>query len=69
MKAEIAETEKANAGHKLTIEDSKRQIEKYEAQRENVKNNREYDSISKEIEFQELEQMAAEKKIRENNEA
>ena len=31
-----------------------------------MKNNREYESISKEIEYQELEQQAAAKKIREN---
>lgn len=46
---------------------SKALIEKYEAQRNNVKNNREYDSLSKEIEFQSLEIELAEKKIGDTN--
>lgn len=65
-RAEIKEIEKANAEHKHVIEESKHLIAKYDAQRDNVKNNREYESISKEIEYQELEQMAANKKIVEN---
>ena len=65
-KAEIKEIEKANADHKHVIEESKHLIAKYDAQRDNVKNNREYESISKEIEYQDLEQQVAAKKIREN---
>jgi predicted nucleic acid-binding Zn-ribbon protein len=41
-------------------------IKKYEDQQMNVRNNREYDSLSKEIEFQTLEIQLAEKKINEN---
>ena len=44
-------------------------IEKYKAQLDNVRNNREFDNLSKEIEFQGLEIEFAEKKIREFNEA
>ena len=65
-KAEIKEIEKVNADHKHVIEESKHLIAKYDAQRDNVKNNREYESITKEIEYQDLEQQVAAKKIREN---
>ncbi len=40
-------------------------INKYEKQRDNVRNNREYDSLSKEIEYQGLEIQLCEKKIKE----
>ena len=40
-------------------------IKKYEEQQMNVRNNREYDSLSKEIEFQNLEIQLADKKIKE----
>jgi Zn-ribbon protein, possibly nucleic acid-binding len=65
-RAEIKEIEQANTDHRHVIEESKQLIAKYNAQRDNVKNNREYESISKEIEYQDLEQQVAEKKIREN---
>ena len=65
-KAEIKDIEKVNAEHKHTIEESKHLVAKYDAQRDNVKNNREYESITKEIEYQDLEQQVAAKKIREN---
>ena len=66
-KAEIKEIEKANAEHRHAIEESKHLMARYDAQRDNVKNNREYESITKEIEYQDLEQQVAEKKIREND--
>ena len=44
---------------------SKDLIAKYEEQRNNVRNNREYDSLSKEIEFQGLEMELSDKRIRE----
>lgn len=40
-------------------------IKKYESQQMNVRNNREYDSLSKEIEFQNLEIQLCEKRIKE----
>ena len=40
-------------------------IKKYETQQMNVRNNREYDSLSKEIEFQNLEIQLCEKRIKE----
>ncbi len=47
------------------IKDSKTLIKRYEEQQMNVRNNREYDSLSKEIEFQNLEIQLAEKRIKE----
>ncbi len=41
-------------------------IKKYEEQQNNVRNNREYDSLTKEIEFQKLEIQLAEKMIKES---
>ena len=60
---DIKDGEAFIAQKKIDIESSKDLIAKYEAQRNNVKNNREYDSLSKEIEFQSLEIELAEKKI------
>lgn len=40
-------------------------IAKYKEQQDNIRNNREYDSISKEIEYQELEIQLAEKRLKE----
>ncbi len=47
----------------LQIKESSVLIEKYKKQLNNVKNNREYDSLTKEVEFQELEKQLAEKRI------
>lgn len=44
-------------------------IERYKSQLDNVRNNREFDNLSKEIEFQGLEIEFSEKKIREFNES
>ena len=63
LEKDIKDGEAFIAQKKIDIESSKALIEKYEAQRNNVKNNREYDSLSKEIEFQSLEIELAEKKI------
>ncbi len=53
------------AGRKIAIEESKALIEKYSEQQNNVRNNREYNSLSKEIEFQKLEAELNAKKIKE----
>ena len=50
---------------KNQIEESKTLIKKYTEQQNNVRNNREYNSLSKEIEFQELEMQLADKHIKE----
>ena len=50
---------------KNLIEESKVLIKKYTEQQKNVRNSREFNSISKELEFQELEIQLAEKNIKE----
>ena len=50
---------------KNLIEESKSLIKKYNEQQKNVRNNREFNSLAKEIEFQELEIQLAEKHIKE----
>ncbi len=62
---EVKDLESEITSRKNSITDSLELIKKYEAQQMNVRNNREYDSLSKEIEFQSLEAQLAEKKIKE----
>jgi predicted nucleic acid-binding Zn-ribbon protein len=62
---EIKELENAIAKKKVEISDAQALIKKYETQQNNVRNNREYDSLSKEIEFQSLEIQLCEKRIKE----
>ena len=50
---------------RIKITDSNSLINKYKEQLDNVRNNREFDNLSKEIEFQGLEVELAEKRIRE----
>ncbi|HZW76942.1 MAG TPA: C4-type zinc ribbon domain-containing protein [Flavobacteriaceae bacterium] len=50
---------------KNNIEEAKSLIKKYSEQQDNIRNNREFNSLSKEIEYQELEIQLAEKHIRE----
>ncbi len=49
----------------LSIEESKALAKKYEEQQQKVRNNREFDSLTKEIEFQHLEIELSEKRIKE----
>lgn len=65
LKLEVVELEQAVATKKNEIVDAENLIKKYAEQQNNVRNNREYDSLSKEIEFQNLEIQLCEKKIRE----
>ena len=65
LKSEIAELKTSVAGKKVEIETAKASVAKYKDQQENVRNNREYDFLSKEIEFQTLEIELCEKRIRE----
>ncbi len=50
---------------KLVIEEAKALVKKYNEQQKNVRNNREFNSLSKEIEYQDLEIQLAEKRIKE----
>lgn len=65
FRAEVKECEDIISGRKTDIENSKALIIKYKEQQDNVRNNREFDFLSKELEFQGLEMEFAEKKIRE----
>lgn len=64
-KEEVANVEQSVVTKKNEIKDSEALIKKYEEQQMNVRNNREFDSLSKEIEFQTLEIELCEKRIRE----
>ena len=62
---EIESMNKQIADKTNAIKNSQEMIKKYESQQMNVRNNREYDSLSKEIEFQNLEIQLSEKRIKE----
>jgi predicted nucleic acid-binding Zn-ribbon protein len=63
--AEIKETEAANKARLAEIEEHNEQIKKYQKQQDNVRNNREFESLNKEIEFQNLEIQLCERKNKE----
>ena len=65
LQSDLAVIEDDIKGKKNLIEEAKSLIKKYGTQQDNVRNNREYNSLSKEIEFQELEIQLAEKHIKE----
>ncbi|HLP04678.1 MAG TPA: C4-type zinc ribbon domain-containing protein [Paludibacter sp.] len=65
FETEIADIIATIASKKNEIEDAKLKIARYKEQQDNVRNNREYDNLSKEIEFQTLEIELCEKRIRE----
>ncbi|MDR1653585.1 MAG: C4-type zinc ribbon domain-containing protein [Prevotellaceae bacterium] len=62
---EIKEINVAMGQKRHEIEESRVKIQKYTSQQDNVRNNREFDNLSKEIEFQTLEVELSEKRIRE----
>lgn len=66
IKGELDDLEDAIVTRKNTIKESQALIKKYEGQQNNVKNNREFDALAKEIEIQGLEIQVCEKKIREH---
>lgn len=65
LSQELKELEEQVAEKTQAIKDFKANIKKYEAQQGKVRNNREYDAITKEIEFQNLEIQLAEKRLKE----
>ncbi len=65
LEAELEVSDNDIKSKKILIEDSKAAIKKYTEQQKNVRNNREFNALSKEIEFQELEIELAEKHIKE----
>ena len=62
---EIEMLDKQITDKQLAIKESQGLIKRYEEQQNNVRNNREYDALTKEVEFQNLEIQLAEKRIRE----
>ncbi len=62
---EINSLEDLITQRKIAIKDASELIKKYEAQQGKVRNNREYDSISKEIEYQNLDIQLSDKRIKE----
>ncbi len=62
---EIRGLETAIQNKKIAIKESQSLIAKYTEQQNNVRNNREFDSLAKEIEYQTLEIQLAEKRIKE----
>ena len=65
INAEIEEFNSLTKQRKREVDQAKIQITHYKEQQNNVRNNREYDAITKEIEYQELEIELAEKRLRE----
>jgi predicted nucleic acid-binding Zn-ribbon protein len=65
IKSDLDELEDQIVTRKNLIKDALAATKKYETQLNDVKNNREYDAISKEIEIQGLEIQVSEKKIKE----
>ena len=68
-KDEIAELKQMVAQKGIEIKEREAKIARYQSQQDNVRNNREYDFLNKEIEFEGLEIELAEKNIRDYNKA
>ena len=66
IKGELDELDDSIVTRKNMIKEALAATKKYETQLNDVKNNREYDAISKEIEIQGLEVQVSEKKIKEH---
>ncbi|MFA9390877.1 MAG: zinc ribbon domain-containing protein [Prolixibacteraceae bacterium] len=64
---DVKNLDTAITNRKAAIVESKTLIAKYTEQQNNVRNNREFDSLSKEIEFQNLEIELSEKRIKEHS--
>jgi len=64
-KKEIHDLETQINQKKIEIKDAEALIKKYQEQQKNVRNNREYDSLTKEIEYQTLEIELCNKRIKE----
>ena len=65
FKDESKKHQKDISDYKIKIKETEALIKKYEDQQNNVRNNREYDSLTKEIEYQTLDIQLSEKRIRE----
>ncbi len=65
LQQEIDDYENSINEKKNSMKDALAMIKKYESQQENVRNNREFDSLNKEIEYQTLDIQLSEKRIKE----
>jgi predicted nucleic acid-binding Zn-ribbon protein len=65
LKSDLESIEEQIKNKKNAIDEHKESIKKYTKQQETVRNNREFNSLTKEVEFQELEIQLAEKQIKE----
>ena len=65
INAEIEELNSLTRQRKREVDQAKIMIANYKEQQNNVRNNREFDAITKEIEYQELEIELAEKRLKE----
>ncbi len=65
---ELKELEESIKKNKEGIKEAEKLVKKYSEQQKEVKNNREFDAITKEMELQELEVQICEKKIKEAKE-
>ena len=65
FKDESKKHQKDISDYKIKIKETEALIKKYEDQQNNVRNNREYDSLTKEIEYQRLDNVLSEKRIKE----
>jgi predicted nucleic acid-binding Zn-ribbon protein len=65
LKSDLVTIEEQIKAKKNAIDEHQAAIKKYTAQQKDVRNNREFNSLTKEIEFQELEVQLAEKQIKE----
>lgn len=65
FKEESKKHQKDISDFKIKIKETEALIKKYEDQQNNVRNNREYDSLTKEIEYQTLDIQLSEKRIKE----
>lgn len=68
FEAEQKEVEEVIKKNKEGIKEAEKLVKKYGEQQKNVKNNREFDAITKEVELQELEIQICEKRIKEAKE-
>lgn len=64
---DIEQLKQRIAAEKAKIEDSQQKKLRYKEQLDNVRNNKEYDALSKEVEYEDLEIELAEKHINESN--
>ena len=65
LKSDLVTIEELIKTKKNAIDDHQAAIKRYSEQQKNVRNNREFNSLTKEVEFQELEIQLAEKQIKE----